>query len=126
MTGPAAHPFHAHVYYDQGERGAAEALHAALLLSKEPLFVGRMTDGPVGPHPIPQFEVHFDESALDALMPQFEQSGLRILVHPLTDDDVADHTSLGRWIGKPVELDVSVLDPPGQNQGVARFGLTDF
>ena len=126
MTAPAAHPFHAHVYYDQGERGAAEAFHAALLLSKEPLFVGRMTDGPVGPHPIPQFEVHFDESALDALMPQFEQSGLRILVHPLTDDDVADHTSLGRWIGEPVELDVSVLDPPGQNQGVARFGVTDF
>ena len=126
MTAPAAHPFHAHVYYDQGERGAAEAFHAALLQRNEPLFVGRLTDGPVGPHPIPQFEVHFDESALDALMPQFEQSGLRILVHPLTDDDLADHTSLGRWIGKPVELDVSVLDPPGQNQGVARFGLTDF
>ena len=126
MTAPAAHPFHAHVYYDRDERGDAQALHAALLRRDEPLFVGRMTDGPVGPHPIPQFEVHFDESALDALMPQFEQSGLRILVHPLTDDDVADHTSLGRWIGKPVELDVSVLDPPGQNQGVARFGLTDF
>ena len=110
MTGPAAHPFHAHVYYDRDERGDAQALHAALLRRDEPLFVGRMTDGPVGPHPIPQFE----------------QSGLRILVHPLTDDDVADHTSLGRWIGKPVELDVSVLDPPGQNQGVARFGLTDF
>jgi len=23
-------------------------------------------------------------------------------------------------------LDVSVLDPPGMNQGVARFGLSDF
>jgi len=53
-------------------------------------------------------------------------SGLRALVHPLTDDDLADHTALAHWIGEPVELDVTVLDPPGQNQGVARFGRTDF
>jgi DOPA 4,5-dioxygenase len=47
-------------------------------------------------------------------------------VHPLTDDDLADHTELSRWIGEPLELDVNVLDPPGINQGVARFGKTDF
>jgi len=125
MADPA-HPFHAHVYYGAAERAAAELLRDALLSKDEALFVGRLTDGPVGPHPIPQFEVHFDESALAALMPQFEQSGLRVLVHPLTDDDRADHTSLGRWIGKPVDFDLSVLDPPGMNQGVARFGKSDF
>jgi DOPA 4,5-dioxygenase len=53
-------------------------------------------------------------------------SGLRALVHPLTDDDLADHTSLGRWIGEPLELDLTVLDPPGVNQGVPRFGKSDF
>ena len=55
-----------------------------------------------------------------------EASGLRALVHPLTDDDVADHTALAHWIGEPVELDLATLDPPGVNQGVARFGKTDF
>ena len=55
-----------------------------------------------------------------------EASGLRALVHPLTGDDVADHTSLAHWIGEPIDLDVSVLDPPGVNQGVARFGKSDF
>jgi DOPA 4,5-dioxygenase len=55
-----------------------------------------------------------------------EASGLRALVHPLTDDDLADHTSLARWIGKPLELDLSVLDPPGRNQGASRFGKDDF
>jgi DOPA 4,5-dioxygenase len=125
MDDSAAHPFHAHVYYDSGERAAAEALHEALLKRDEILFVGRITDGPVGPHPIPQFEVHFDGAAVDALMPQFELSGLRILVHPLTDDDRADHTSLGRWIGEPLDLDLAVLDPPGINQGIARFGKSD-
>jgi aromatic ring-cleaving dioxygenase len=55
-----------------------------------------------------------------------ERSGLRALVHPLTHDDLADHTELGHWIGEPLELDLSTLDPPGHNQGVARFGKTDF
>lgn len=55
-----------------------------------------------------------------------EATGLRALVHPLTDDDLADHTTLARWIGEPVELDVTVLDPPGVNQGVPRFGKADF
>jgi DOPA 4,5-dioxygenase len=53
-------------------------------------------------------------------------SGLRALLHPLTDDDLADHMTLGRWIGTPVDLDVTVLDPKGENQGVARFGKSDF
>ena len=53
-------------------------------------------------------------------------SGLRALVHPLTDDDLADHTTLAQWIGEPLELDLSVLDPPGINQGVARFGVERF
>jgi DOPA 4,5-dioxygenase len=92
----------------------------------EVLFVGRLMDRGVGPHPIPQFEVHFLEPAREDVIAIIEASGLRALVHPLTDDDVADHTNLGRWIGKPLDLDLSVLDPPGENQGVARFGKTDF
>ena len=59
-------------------------------------------------------------------MAVIEASSLRALVHPLTDDDLADHTNLAFWIGEPVELDVSVLDPPGHNQGVERFGKSDF
>jgi DOPA 4,5-dioxygenase len=44
----------------------------------------------------------------------------------LTLDDLADHTRLGRRIGAPVELDLIVLDPSGGNQGLARYGKTDF
>jgi DOPA 4,5-dioxygenase len=90
------------------------------------LFVGDLRDEPVGPHPKPQFEVHFREDSLPQVLTLIEESGLTALVHPLTDDDLADHTSLGRWIGEPLPLDLSVLDPPGMNQGVARFGKSDF
>lgn len=119
-------PYHAHIYYSDRDRSAAEALRDRFAAMETVLFVGQMTDRGVGPHPIPQYEIHFPESSLAEVVEALEQSGFRALVHPLTDDDFADHTRLARWIGEPVELDVTVLDPPGLNQGVARFGKSDF
>ena len=120
-------PYHAHIYYSNAERPAAEALRADFAAAgPEVLFVGRMTDAAVGPHPIPQFEVHFLEGARSAVLEAIETSGLRALVHPLTDDDLADHTTLAHWVGEPLELDVDTLDPPGINRGIPRFGKTDF
>ena len=113
-------------------RGCATALAEAgcdLVLNgrdAEVLFVGDMTDGAAGPHPIAQYEVHFLGAAVPAIVAKIEATGLRALVHPLTDDDLADHTTLAHWIGEPVELDVTVLAPPGVNQGSPRFGVSDF
>ena len=125
MTDPAA-PYHAHIYYDAAERPAAAALRDDFGRDPAILFVGSMTEGGVGPHPIAEYEVHFLGSAVPAVVAAIEATGLRALVHPLTDDDLADHTSLAEWIGEPVELDVTVLDPPGVNQGIPRFGVSDF
>ena len=120
-------PCHAHVYYSDEDRAAASALREEFTAGRpEVLFVGRMMDRGVGPHPLPQFEVHFPERARLEVVAAIEASGLRALVHPLTDDDLADHTNLAQWIGEPLELDVTTLDPPGRNQGVPRFGKTDF
>jgi len=120
-------PYHAHVYYSDEDRAAASALREEFTAGRpEVLFVGRMMDRGVGPHPLPQFEVHFPERARLEVVAAIEASGLRALVHPLTDDDLADHTNLAQWIGEPLELDVTTLDPPGRNQGVPRFGKTDF
>jgi aromatic ring-cleaving dioxygenase len=121
-------PYHAHIYCTEEQRPAAEELRVVFLGRGAPdvLFVGRLTDGKAGPHPLPQFEIHFLGRSLPGVISALEASGLRALVHPLTDDDLADHTSLARWIGEPVELDLTVLDPPGRNQGVARFGKADF
>ena len=119
-------PYHAHIYYSDIDRAAANALRDRFSTQPEILFVGAMTDRGVGPHPIPQYEVHFREQSVDDVIAAIEVAGLRALVHPLTDDDLADHTTLGRWIGEPLELDLTVLDPPGINQGVPRFGRSDF
>ena len=125
MADPDA-PWHAHIYYTVDQRAAAAALRERFrALGETVLFVGRMMDEGVGPHPIPQYEIHFREHDVAAVTAILEGSGLRALVHPLTADDLADHSTHARWIGEPVELDVSVLDPPGVNQGLARFGISD-
>lgn len=115
-------PWHAHIYYAGDQRSAAGELRDAFERDPAILFVGRMHDRGVGPHPIPQFEIHFLARSTAHVIAAIEAAGLRALVHPLTDDDLADHTSLAYWLGEPLELDLDVLDPPGMNQGVPRFG----
>jgi aromatic ring-cleaving dioxygenase len=119
-------PYHAHIYYEPRDRAVVSGLQQRLAASKVVLFVGELRDEPVGPHPKAQFEAHFREDALAQIVSLIKETGLTALVHPLTDDDLADHTTLGQWIGAPLPLDLSVLDPPGMNQGVARFGKSDF
>ena len=125
-------PHHAHIYFTAEERPRAAALRDSLValiggnIEPRVSFVGPMRDHGVGPHPMPQFEVHFAHSSRPAMIAAIEASGFRALVHPLTDDDLADHTTLAHWVGEPLELDLSVLDPPGENQGVSRFGKADF
>ena len=125
MLDPAGQ-WHAHIYFTPPEKAAAAALRDALKAEDQVLFVGAMTAGPAGPHPIPQYEVHFCEPALENIRAMIVASGLTALVHPLTQDDLADHTDLGQWIGAPLALDLTTLDPPGHNQGVPRFGISDF
>lgn len=125
-------PWHAHIYYDRQSWEAAELLHQQLsdMLADGAVaglvLVGQMYDRAVGPHLQPQFEIQFYESAVPRITEILEATGLTSLIHPLTDDDLADHTTLAQWLGKPLPLDVSVLDPPGHNQGIARFGKVEF
>ena len=119
-------PYHAHIYFTAEQREAAEGLKSRFEADPCVLFTGRLTEAGVGPHPIPQFEVHFLRRSLDDVRSIILASGLRALVHPLTDDDMADHTSLADWIGEPLHLDLTTLDPPGVNKGVPRFGKSDF
>ena len=119
-------PYHAHIYYSAERRAAAAALRERFAADAAILFVGEMIDRGVGPHPMPQYELHFLARSVAEVVAMIEPTGLRALVHPLTQDDLADHTTLGQRIGKPVALDVTVLDPPGRNKGLARFGRRDF
>ena len=131
MVDPEAQ-YHAHVYFDEHTLAASQPLQEQFqhLLASGSLpglvLVGKLFERPAGPHPKPQFELHFLASALPQIVPLLKASGLTCLVHPLTADDLADHTTLAEWIGEPLPLDETVLDPPGHNQGLDRFGKTHF
>lgn len=125
-------PYHAHIYYDAATRSLAQAARQALCevlaAGGRPRlrFVGSLRNAPVGPHPLPQFEIHFTRDALAEVRAFLEDYGLHALIHPLTDDDLADHTTWAEWTGAPLPLDTTTLDPPGSNKGVPRFGISDF
>src|SRR3546814_6200606 len=74
MTDPDA-PYHAHIYYDPAERPAAAALRDALAGDPAILLVGPMTDRPIGPHPCPQYEVHFRACSVEAVTSRIEAAG---------------------------------------------------
>ena len=108
--GDGTAPYHAHIYYSPDERSAAERLRAQFQASGGIMFVGQMVDRGVGPHPIPQYEVHFPERSRPAGVEAIEQSGLRALVHPLTADDLALVKQVAKAMLETLKREKLVLD----------------
>jgi DOPA 4,5-dioxygenase len=106
--------FHAHVYYPLEEKSKAEAVHAAIALQLQGKFskLSDLNDRPVGPHPLPTFEVHFVDADLKpfrSLLEEYRQ-GLSVLIHIDTGDDHLDHRENIEWLGDPVKLDFGFFD----------------
>lgn len=97
--------YHAHVYFDAATRPAAEHLRDTIA-GKFTVELGRLSVEPIGPHPISQFNVIFQTEEFQNIVPglMLNREGLDILVHPLTNDMVDDHTIYALWLGKPVDL----------------------
>ena len=94
--------YHAHIYYAPETRATAERFLARL---------GSWHDEPVGPHPVAMYQVAFAAEEFPALVPwlMLNREGLDVLVHPLTDDSVADHTRFALWLGTALPLRLDVL-----------------
>lgn len=102
--------YHAHVYYDPRSRSVAESLRTAVG-ERFNARIGNWHDEPVGPHPTAMYQLAFTSEELSSLVPwlMLNRRGLNILVHPLTDDSVADHTRFAAWLGVPQPLRIEVL-----------------
>jgi aromatic ring-cleaving dioxygenase len=102
--------FHAHVYFDAATRETAERLRAEIA-PRFALEVGRAHSGALGPHPQPMYQLTFAGDQFAAVVPwlMLNRAGLSILVHPVTDDPVADHEASPLWLGEPLRLDVDFI-----------------
>jgi aromatic ring-cleaving dioxygenase len=103
--------YHAHLYYAPQTRPLAERLRAAIGERFPGARVGNWHDEPVGPHPVSMYQVAFAVEEFPGIVPwlMLNRQELDILVHPLTDDAVADHTLFALWLGTPLPLRVDVL-----------------
>jgi len=111
---PEVRGYHAHVYYDQSSLPVARHLRETLAATF-PVEVGRFSDEPRGPHPVSQFAVIFKNPEFQSVVPwlMLNRQGLDILVHPLTDDMVDDHTVYALWLGKPITLKLDTMQRRG-------------
>ena len=103
--------YHAHVYYDDATRPAAAELRAGIERRFE-VRMGRWRDAPVGPHPVPSYQVAFAPELFADIVPwlALNRGGLAILVHPETGDDRADHSDFAMWLGTALTLDLDRFD----------------
>jgi DOPA 4,5-dioxygenase len=103
--------YHAHLYYAPETRPTAERLRTAIGENFPRVRIGSWHDEPVGPHPVAMYQVAFAAEEFPRLVPwlMLNREGLDVLVHPLTDDSVADHTQFALWLGAPLPLRVEVL-----------------
>ena len=103
--------YHAHLYYDPQTRPIAERLRAAIDDRFPGARIGSWHDEPVGPHPAAMYQVAFAAEDFRLFVPwlMLNRANLNVLVHPLTDDSVADHTRFALWLGSPLPLRIEVL-----------------
>lgn len=102
--------YHAHVYFDQDTLEFASEL-CARAGERFGLKVGRVHQKLVGPHTRWSCQIIFGRKSFDEFIPWLDEQrmGLSVLVHALTGDDLADHTTHAYWLGDSVEINLDGL-----------------
>lgn len=106
--------YHAHVYYHPDQRKFAERLQVSIKVALGDCLqkVSGLVDGALGPHPIPTFEIHYNEAHQDRVLNflKAHHGDLSVLIHQDTGDDVPDHSENIQWLGDPVDLDFGFFE----------------
>jgi len=102
--------YHAHVYFDAATRDQARRLceEAGQTFA---LVVGRMHDGPVGPHPRGSCQLSIATDQFASVLPWLvlNRDGLTVFAHAQTGDALKDHTDHVIWLGASEKLDLAAL-----------------
>ncbi len=104
---------HSHIYFTPDIREIAVRFRKKIVEKFDGRAqISRLIDRPIGPHPVPMFEVDFHSELATELAPflEKEREGLSILIHPVSDEEVKDHTERAVWMGKKLELNIDFLE----------------
>jgi aromatic ring-cleaving dioxygenase len=123
--------FHAHIYFDptqgpQSRESVVKIREFFLGCGWPGLQVGPIEDELRGPHSRPMFEFEFGEALFKdvALWLLLNRGEHVALVHAVTGNDLVDHDRHAIWLGEPLELDRTRLDPPQPNWMLPQVGWT--
>ena len=95
--------YHAHIYFDKSTEKIASQIYNRIK-NEFKFEVGRFHKKPVGPHTKWMFQVPFQSSECDDFIMWLEENrikNLSILIHPLSGDNLKDHSELADWLGEP-------------------------
>lgn len=109
------HAYHAHIYFTLAQTGlATQVRHNILQAIPELSYTGQLIPMPIGPHPLPMFELHIPTAikaqaiaSIDAL-----RTGLSVLIHPLQQDELAAHSTDAIWLGRELTLNLAMFNHP--------------
>ncbi|KAI0675730.1 DOPA-like domain-containing protein [Trametes maxima] len=107
--------FDFHIYHKPNspeEAKYAAELHERIRREFPELRIYRFWDKPIGPHPVPMFEVNvFNPHQTGTFFSWLavNRGPCSVLIHPNTNDGYRDHTELATWMGTPWPLNVSML-----------------
>lgn len=111
--------YHAHVYFDE-----ETALTAKKICDESAerfgLKVGRFHQKLVGPHPCWSCQISFGERDFDAYLDWLDaaRGSLTVFVHPLTGDDLRDHTDFAYWLGDAVDLNLDLFNKRPNDESI--------
>ncbi|GJN88363.1 hypothetical protein Rhopal_001328-T1 [Rhodotorula paludigena] len=109
--------FDFHIYYaSEAQTEHARKLHERIRREFPELRVYRFWDRPVGPHPVPMFEVNtFTPAQFGALFGFLVAYRGDLSIHPNTyESELLDHTIKATWMGEKYPL---ILDPLREHVG---------
>ena len=99
--------YHAHIYFDLKDLDLAELLFQKVKAKSEICRPWKIYNRPVGPHPKPMLELHFQSQTRDHVVAWLKENlgSWSALVHEDSGDDYRDHTEGHLWLGPELPID---------------------
>ena len=104
--------FHAHLYYPLDQIKEASLIVDKAKRELDFVSFGRVHTRPVGPHPIGSCQFLFKKEKLSEVLIWFlaNRKDFSVFFHPVSGDDLADHTLHTFWLGKEYSLNLSIFN----------------
>lgn len=103
--------YHAHLYFDEHTVDIATEIYKQIH-SQFSFEIGRFHEKCVGPHTKWMFQVSFTNNDFASFINWLNdnRSDFSILIHPVTGNDLQDHTEYASWLGDNINLNLKLFE----------------